>query len=101
MYICTYVHRCTHTNVSISEQGKAGLSHESDRAADTLHVKLQTESWESVAMVWRRTVSMCHTWSLNEEKTYIIIIYVYLYNYIKLILIHSAHRATKCCMTLS
>ena len=41
---CTYVHRCTHTNVSISEQGKAGLSHESDRAADTLHVKLQTES---------------------------------------------------------
>ena len=40
----TYVHTCTHTNVSVSEQGKAGLSQESDRAADTLHVKLQTES---------------------------------------------------------
>ena len=41
---CTYVHRCTHTNVSVSEQGKAGLSQESDRTADTLHVKLQTKS---------------------------------------------------------
>ena len=39
-----YVHIHTHTNVSVSEQGKAGLSQESDRAADTLHVKLQTES---------------------------------------------------------
>ena len=58
--VYTYVHIRTHTNVSISEQGKAGLSHESDRAADTLHVKLQTESWESVAMVWRRIVSICH-----------------------------------------
>ena len=40
--VYTYVHIRTHTNVSISEQGKAGLSHESDRAADTSHVKLQT-----------------------------------------------------------